>query len=758
MGDHSGFVRQKRYPCRRDEGAPPILSSPMMMKSVMAANSVPSWQFAQRLEMLRSANLALAQSLDLDTVLETLLEYLQQLIAFDYAGILLAETNGTVVVRVAKGRLLSSLPLLQPGSVVDPATLPFLDILRRTLRSRLSSRLDMTAREGYAEKSIQSWIGIPLLVAGEWIGFCLVGKEEQEFYTDDDVRTLESLLFQIGVTIANARMYDELRQRVRELEAVQEVSQALRHAANIEALAPILVREISRLLDGRQATLALFEADERTLLVSATHPYHQEAVGRRRVVDAPVLARLHQGIYWEHMESLLDVATRVLWLPLVFEGRVLGVVEMELGTRKSLKATEFRLLQTLTEMGAVALARLQLRETLEQEVAKRTHELRRRQMVAEGLRYILTILNSNRPLQEVLEYIACQACWLLDTTTGVFYRWWEDEDVLELQAACGLPMESGHGLHIPCAEIVESRVLRQRQPLALYGADEARTQSALNRLPLSFPMHCESLLAVPWVVEQQTYGALVLYFPEPRVLGDEDIVLVEMFADQAALAIANAELRLRAEQSAVTAERNRLARELHDAVTQTLFSAGMIADVLPDIWRRDPAEGRRLLDELRNLTRGALAELRALLFELRPRGLTEVSLPILLEQLGQAMSNRARIPIRVIVEGACALPPEVQVGLYRIAQEALNNIVKHAGATQAVVTLRCWSHGNGQRLELTIEDDGCGFDTMTVSPHTLGLTIMRERAEAIKAVLNVRSQPRTAEEPGGTRVHVTWSG
>lgn len=729
----------------------------MIAKSVMAAHSVPSWQFAQRLELLRSANLALAQSLDLNTVLETLLEYLQQFIAFDYAGILLAETNGAVVVRAAKGRLLSILPLLQPGSAVDPATLPFLDILRRTLRSRLAHGLGIHSKDREGEEVIQSWVGIPLLVAGEWIGFCLVGKEEREFYTDDDVRTLESLLFQVGVTIANARMYDELRQRVRELEAVQEVSQALRHAANIETLAPILVREISRLLDGRQATLALFEADERTLLVSAAYPYHQEAVGKRRVVDAPVLARLHRGFYWEHMESVLDVATHVLWWPLVFEDRVLGVVELELGTRKSLKAGDLRLLQTLTEMGAVALARLQLRETLEREVEKRTHELRRRQMVAEGLRYILTILNSNRPLQEVLEYIACQACWLLDTTTGVFYRWWEDEDVLELQAACGLPMESKRGLRIPCAELMESRVLRQRQPL-IWSGPHQQINVALNHLPLSFPMRCEALLAVPLVVEQQTYGALVLYFPEPRVLGDEDIALTEMFADQAALAIANAELRLRAEQSAVAAERNRLARELHDAVTQTLFSAGMIADVLPDIWQRDPVEGRRLLDELRSLTRGALAELRALLFELRPRGLTEVSLPILLEQLAQAMSNRARIPIRVIMEGTCSLPPEVQVGLYRIAQEALNNIVKHAGATQAVVTLRCWSHENGQRLELIIEDDGCGFETMTVSPHTLGLTIMRERAEAIKAVLNIHSQPRTAANAGGTRVHVTWSG
>jgi signal transduction histidine kinase len=734
------------------------VSGPLLPKPVMTAHPFPSWQFAQRLELLRSANLALAQSLDLDTVLETLLTYLYQLIAFDYAGILLVESNGRLLVQAAQGRSLPALPLFQPGSTLDPATVPFLDSLRRTLRSRLTTQLGLSSQNGGAADPLRSWIGIPLLVAGECIGFCLVGKEEQGFYTDEDVRTLESLLFQVSIAVANARMYNELRQRVRELEAVQEVAQALRHAATVENLAHILVREISRLADGRQTTLALWAGDDRTLVVWATHPQQEEAAGRRRTLDEPTLRRLHEDTAWEPVESLIAAGAPVLWLPLCFEDRVLGVIELEMKTHPPLKAGELRLFQAIAEMGAVALTRLRLRETLEQEVEKRTHELHRRQMVAEGLRYILTILNSNRPLQEVLEYIACQACWLLDTTTGVFYRWWEDEDILELQAVCGLPMAFKQGIRIPCADCVESQVLRQRQPLVQNRPSQSQTKSAIADLPLSFPLRWEALLAVPLVVDQQTYGALALYFMEPRDLGDEEIALAEMFADQATLAIANAELRLRIEQSAVAAERNRLARELHDAVTQTLFSAGIIADVLPAIWERDPVEGRRLLDELRDLTRGALAELRTLLFELRPRSLIEVSLPLLLEHLAQAMSNRAHIPIRVVVEGTCVLPPEVQIGLYRIAQEALNNIVKHADATQAVVTLRCWAQEHGQRLELIIDDDGRGFDVTTISPHHLGLTIMRERAEAIKAVLGIHSRPRTPAEPGGTRVHVTWSG
>jgi two-component system nitrate/nitrite sensor histidine kinase NarX len=194
------------------------------------------------------------------------------------------------------------------------------------------------------------------------------------------------------------------------------------------------------------------------------------------------------------------------------------------------------------------------------------------------------------------------------------------------------------------------------------------------------------------------------------------------------------------------AERTRLARDLHDAVTQTLFSTTLIADVLPDLWAMNPAEGQRRLEELRQMTRGALAEMRTLLVELRPNALVEVPLATLLRQLTEAMVSRARIHIQLSAEGERKLPPDVQVGLYRIAQEALNNVVKHAKATHAVVTLRM-----GETVRLTVADDGGGFDPGAITADHLGLHIMRERADAIGAQLSVYSEPGE-----GTQVSVLW--
>lgn len=209
-----------------------------------------------------------------------------------------------------------------------------------------------------------------------------------------------------------------------------------------------------------------------------------------------------------------------------------------------------------------------------------------------------------------------------------------------------------------------------------------------------------------------------------------------------------AALAQKAADEAVAVERSRLARELHDAVTQTLFSASLIAEVLPDLWNIDAGEALRSTDELRQLTRGALAEMRALLLELRPAALVQARYEDLLRQLTEAVMGRARLPVSLTVEGSRKLPPEVQVALYRIAQEALNNIVKYAKAGQVCIELHMSTLG----LLLSIQDNGVGFDPSTVKPTSMGLRIMNERAEGIGADLTVTTAPGK-----GTIIEVTWN-
>jgi signal transduction histidine kinase len=205
-------------------------------------------------------------------------------------------------------------------------------------------------------------------------------------------------------------------------------------------------------------------------------------------------------------------------------------------------------------------------------------------------------------------------------------------------------------------------------------------------------------------------------------------------------------------------ERSRLARELHDAVTQTIFSASLLAEALPEIWENDPQEGRRVTRDLRDLSRGALAEMRTLLLELRPSALAEIHLPDLLRQLGAAASGREGIPVHVTVEGQGILPTDVHTAFYRIAQEALNNVVKHARASQTSIRLcfTCTEQDGPMEFPrssalMVIQDDGCGFDRAQVPPDHLGLGIMEERARAVGATLTIDSHPGQ-----GTQVTVLW--
>jgi signal transduction histidine kinase len=265
----------------------------------------------------------------------------------------------------------------------------------------------------------------------------------------------------------------------------------------------------------------------------------------------------------------------------------------------------------------------------------------------------------------------------------------------------------------------------------------------------------QSELTLPLKVKSGVIGILNVESNQRSAFDESDRLALQALANQVAIAVENAHLYEQSRQTAVAEERNRLARELHDAVTQTLFSASLIAEALPAAWENDPREGRDLLGELRHLSRGALAEMRTLLMELRPSVLAESNLEDLLRQLTDAVIGREGIRVNLAIEGKANLPGEVRIALYRIGQEALNNVSKHARASQVSMVLRyLGSCDNGSRrcgAMLTVQDNGRGFDPERVAPNHMGLKIMSERAQAIGATLAVESQIGQ-----GTQVTVLW--
>ncbi len=252
---------------------------------------------------------------------------------------------------------------------------------------------------------------------------------------------------------------------------------------------------------------------------------------------------------------------------------------------------------------------------------------------------------------------------------------------------------------------------------------------------------------IPLVVKGRVIGGVGVAHAEPNYFTAHHADLALRMANQAAITLVNAQRYQQAQVLAALEERQRLAQNLHDAVNQSLFSASLIAEVLPRLWEQHPDEVLESLEDLRRLTRGALAEMRGLLVELQPRELNDSELDDLIRLLGDALTGRTNIAVAVTVSGQGVLPAEVQLAFYRLCQEALNNVARHSGAGQVKIHL----HYEGGMVALSISDNGRGFDPEQIPSGHYGLSIMQERAKAIGATLSITSQPGQ-----GTEIAVRW--
>ncbi|MDX2161133.1 MAG: response regulator [bacterium] len=206
-------------------------------------------------------------------------------------------------------------------------------------------------------------------------------------------------------------------------------------------------------------------------------------------------------------------------------------------------------------------------------------------------------------------------------------------------------------------------------------------------------------------------------------------------------------MRQQTQELAAIEERHRLARELHDSVSQTLFTCRSIGEAALMQWDQNPDKARALMEEANRLTAAALSEMRVLLLELRPASLTKVTMRELFNQYAQIFQTRRDLKIELEIVDMAPLPPDVQIALYRIMQEAINNTIKHASASHITITVQ----DGGGFIVMRIRDDGTGFAQDQVQPMSLGLGIMRERADAIGAELEIES-----ESGQGTCVTVRW--
>lgn len=436
-------------------------------------------------------------------------------------------------------------------------------------------------------------------------------------------------------------------------------------------------------------------------------------------------------------------------------------------------------------------------EAAQREEERRRREAERREQIAESLRDVLTLLNSDRQVTNILDHITRQAGQLLSSDAAAIYmadsdvdqskrlETWgapsaaADHDSLALQATFGLPtaLTSSKGRrHLNIGATAVRRAMAIRRPVAVvkpptsassrrrtnqsqtdqwgpaergkWASDVAPGSIEIREGALPAPYH--ALLAIPIVAQGRAYGSLLLLYAAPRRFTTDEVALAMAYSDQIALAVANAHLQDHIGRAAAEAERNRLARELHDTVTQEIFTASVVAEAIPRVWEQRRNEALEQLEHLHQLTRSALAGLRALLLELRPAVLEKKTLADLLDQLREVMAIRTPAPIVLTISDDCPpLPMPVKITFYRIAQEALMNAAKYANARNITVRLRC--RQADESIQLDIQDDGQGFDASAVPAGHFGIGMMRERARAVGATLRITSQSEH-----GTHIALKW--
>ena len=353
-------------------------------------------------------------------------------------------------------------------------------------------------------------------------------------------------------------------------------------------------------------------------------------------------------------------------------------------------------------------------------------ETEKRLAESESLQRTTTALLQNLIIDEILE-IVCSEARKLTGAAGSAVLLVEEKGWLRVSISTGKPVPVVERL--PIEDSIAGRAMQDGIPILINETVNQVQAYHRNKEP-------QALLVVPLLVEDMSIGVIDVVNKQEGFT-DEDIGIMSLFAGQAAIAIENARLRLQSEKLAIMEERQRLARELHDSVTQSLYSVTLYADATRLALLSDnEVEAIENLNELRNMAREAMLDMRLLIFELHPPILEKEGLVAAIKTRLESVEARSGIETEFIVKGDRRLPLSIESEIYRISQEALNNVVRHAKAQYIKINLLITK----RRFRMEIFDDGKGFDPILAKQSSgMGLRGINERVQKIHGDLSIDS-------------------
>ncbi len=631
----------------------------------------------------------------------------------------------------------------------------------------------------------RSELCVPIRVGDQILGVLNAESRQLNRFSRDDERLVQALADQCGVAVENARLYGKLKQRLKEQTALQNAVSAIASKVELDDVLDEIANRLGQAIDATSAVICSYDQTTATMSILAhyaspeaneitrTHvpegeysvpeffpgTFQKLQVGKPAVsyADDPKLPETQRNHYNEY-GTLAS-----LFIPMYVGGRLVAYADLwDSRSRREFSPQEIALCEGIAQQAAVAMEHARLYAEAQDELIERRRIEEKLQLHQEELEDL--VMERTAKLSEASERLATlnDASRVLGVASvdadqvhaaihravsslmpaEIFSISVVDHDMVEDVYAVGIESRNIEAPY-PVADTFVETMFRHGSSLRI---DDVQLLDEADPLAAYVEANTRSALAVLLPAGGQSMGVMLAQSMTPDSYTEEDEKILEMLAAHAATALENAQLYQVVQRSAADKERQRLARHLHDSVTQSLYSLALMSNGWAAMSEKgelkNPVESFR---QLEGLSVQALSEMRLLIHQLRPPVLEKTGLVGALQERLEAVEHRVGLETKLLTEGDVeGLPQHVEEEFFHISQEALNNALRHADASNIQIRIEV---ENGS-ARLAVEDDGRGFDP-TESNGGLGLITMRERAESLGGDFKL-----TSDDDHGTVVEI----
>jgi signal transduction histidine kinase len=564
------------------------------------------------------------------------------------------------------------------------------------------------------------------------------------------------------------RLLQEAERRSREMAALLEVSRVVASSLDLGAVLGAIVDQLGAITEHTGASIVLFREESFEFAEARSITGTRAQIGARVpfAVAPSITARLKRaepviiddvrsdGVLAAEYRAIIEsvgmpdrppfnVIRSWMAVPLTLKDRVLGALTISWTAPAYFTAEHARLARAFADQAALALENARLYEEMRSSA-------RRFEALSRADSELFRSLDLDTVLQALVDVTvdvigvdkSMVATWEVETRVMTL-RAWRNLGAVSLAYIRNLFNQRTQNLEAPNAK-------NDRYDDSLEGVivTEDPSSAPPHLVPIIEAEGIRSMIEIPVVsAGRRPLGFFSVAYTNGHQFAEAEQRLLTALADRAAVAISNAELYERAQQVASLEERQRLARELHDSVSQALYGIALGAQTARAQLDRDPRAAVEPLDYVLSLAEVGMTEMRALIFELRPESLESEGLNAAIRKQVDALQARHGMIVDLVPCDEPDLPLPLKEAIYRIAQESLHNVIKHSRATHVRVVMTATS----SEVRLEVADNGVGFDAGGDFPGHLGLKSMRERALRLGGRLDI-----TSPLSGGTRVSVTF--